>query len=60
MSTPPVFLDTIRKPDAARLMVEKAEAYGEAQYHTVQSDWMRTAKCFDALSTLEAKFALAI
>ena len=54
------FFDRIGKPEAVHLMLGKAEAFGQAQYHAVQKDWKRTAELFDRLSSLEAQVAGAV
>ena len=54
------FFERIAKPEAARRMIEKGEAYGEAQYHAVRKDWARTADAFDRLARIETQFASAL
>ncbi len=54
------FFDRIGKIEAARRMVEKGEAYGEAQYHAVRKDWARTADVFDRLARIESQFATTL
>ena len=48
------------KREAARRMVEKGDAYGEAQYHAAHKDWTRTADVFDRLARIETEFAAAL
>ena len=54
------FFERVGKPEAARVMVEKGEAYGEAQYHAVRRDWARAAEVFDRLARIESQFAAAL
>ena len=54
------FLEGMGKREAARRMIEKGEAYGEAQYHAVHKDWTRTADVFDHLARIETDFAAAL
>jgi hypothetical protein len=54
------FFERIDRIEAARRMVEKGEAYGEAQYHAVRGDWARTAEVFDRLARIESQFATAL
>lgn len=54
------FFERIGKGEAAGRMVEKGEAYGEAQYHAVRRDWPRTADVFDRLAQIESQFATAL
>ena len=51
------FLMIVGKNKAARIMKERAEAFGQAQYLAVQKDWGRTTKVLQRLATLEARIA---
>jgi hypothetical protein len=37
------FLEEVGKDDAAKLFINKAEVFGQAQYYVVQRQWDRTA-----------------
>jgi hypothetical protein len=50
----------VGKTTAARLMVDKAEAFGQAQYYAVQKDWQRTRELLEHLAKVEAKIAQSI
>jgi hypothetical protein len=54
------FLMEVGNATAARLMTDKAELYGQAQYCAVQHDWDRTAGLFDQLAALETSVAQSI
>ncbi len=54
------FLHRMGRTDAARLMADKAQAFGQAQYHAAQRDWARTAALFEVLAGLETQVAPAI
>jgi len=49
------FLALVGRSTAACLMEEKAEAFGEAQYHCVRQDWKRAAEVFQHLAKVEDK-----
>ena len=49
------FLKIVGKKKAVRLMVEKAETFGQAQYYAVQKDWQRTTELLEHLAEVEAK-----
>lgn len=54
------FLTVVGKTTAARLMVDKAEAFGQAQYYAVQKDWQRTTELLEHLAQVEAKMAQSL
>jgi hypothetical protein len=54
------FLAAVGSTAAAHLMVDKAETYGQAQYHAVQKDWKRTTELFRHLAEVEAKIVQSI
>jgi hypothetical protein len=54
------FFERIGKPGAACRMIEKGDAYGEAQYHAARRDWATTADVFDRLARIETQFATAL
>ena len=54
------FLKIVGKKKAVRLMVEKAETFGQAQYYAVQKDWQRTTELLEHLAEVEAKIAQSI
>ena len=54
------FLTLVGKTTAARLMVDKAEAFGQAQYYAVQRDWKRTIELLGHLAKVEAKIVQSI
>jgi hypothetical protein len=49
------FFTQVDKPDVARLMVEKAEAFGQAQYEASQGNWEATADLFSYLAEVETR-----
>jgi hypothetical protein len=54
------FLTVVGKTTAARLMGDKAEAFGQAQYYAVQKDWQRTGELLEHLAEVEAKIAQSL
>lgn len=52
-----VFFDAAGMPEAASLMVRKAEVFGQTQYYAVQNDWERIAEGFTRLSGIESELA---
>lgn len=54
------FFNRIGNAEAADLMVDKAGAFGRAQYHAVLKDWQHTAECFEHLSRIEAMLARSL
>ena len=51
------FLAEVGRTEAVRLMEQKAEVYGRAQYHAVQKEWQLTAELFEGLAALESQLA---
>lgn len=54
------FLTVVGQTTAARLMMDKAEAFGQAQYAAVQQGWQRTAELFEHLAQVEAQMAQSL
>jgi hypothetical protein len=54
------FLTVVGQTTAARLMGDKAEAFGQAQYYAVQQDRRRTAELFEHLAQVEAQMAQSL
>ena len=50
-----VFLEQVGKTEAARLMVNKAELFGVAQYYAARNDWASVAARFEQLADVEAQ-----
>jgi hypothetical protein len=49
------FFRQVDKTEMARLMVEKAEAFGQAQYEASQGNWEATANLFNYLAEVETR-----
>jgi hypothetical protein len=54
------FLAVVGNTTAARLMGDKAEAFGQAQYYAVQKDWKRTTELLEHLAKVEDELAQSL
>jgi hypothetical protein len=54
------FLNMAGKTDSARLVVAKAQTFGQAQYHVVQRDWACAAGLVEQLARLEEEITASL
>jgi hypothetical protein len=54
------FFRQVDKPELTRLMIDKAEAFGQAQYEASQENWGATAALFGRLAEVEATIGQCI